>query len=102
MTATATPVRCTLADIADHLFVTVEARIESVVVTHKGIPGEWATLTLTDSGARVDARVYSATWRDFAHLCTVGARIEVTGVSAQDTDGLFMAAHTIHPIGDPR
>ena len=102
MTATETPVRCALADIADHRFVTVDARITAVDLWHQDTIRPWATITLTGDGELVDVQVYPLTFAIACEYLRVGDRVTVSGEVGNDADGLFMSAHTIHPIGCAR
>lgn len=102
MTTTANPTRCTIADLADHRFVTVTARICAVDLKHVGTSRPWAVMTLTAGGDLVDVNVYPVTFALTAEHLNVGDQVTVSAEVAQDADGLFLAAHTIHPIGDLR
>jgi hypothetical protein len=99
VTTTAHPVHCTLADIADHRFVTVDARITAITVKHQDTRYPWATITLTASGDLVDVNVYPTTYALCSEHLQVGNRVTVSAEVAHDADGLFMAAHTIHSDG---
>ena len=97
MTAVAAPVRCTLADLPNHRFVTVSARILAVEVRHEGTSRPWAVVTLTDGGELADVHVRPIEYALTAAHLKVGDRVTVSGETAQDADGWFMRAHTIHP-----
>lgn len=96
MTTTANPTRCSLAQIADHLFVTVDARIAAIGLKHQDTRYPWAELTLTDGEMLVDVRVYSRTYALCSEHLQVGNRVVVSAEVAQDAEGVFMAAHTVH------
>jgi hypothetical protein len=100
MTATATPVRTTLAGIADHRFVSVDARICAIDLKHEDTHRPWAVIALVDGAVMVDVNVYPVTYALTSQHLRVGSVVTVSGEVATDADGLFMAAHTIHPAGE--
>jgi DNA polymerase III alpha subunit len=102
VTTTATPTRCTLADIANHQHVIVEARITAVDLKHEGTSRPWAVVTLTADGHLAELRVYPTTYALTSEHLVVGNRVVVSAETATDADGTFMAAHTIGPAGDMR
>lgn len=105
---TSAPVRCSLADIADHQFVTVDAWVGDIDLKHLDTSRPWATVTLMDAATTADARVlvdvnvYSTTFALCSEHLRIGNRITVSAEVALDADGLFMSAHTIHPTGVTR
>jgi DNA polymerase III alpha subunit len=102
VTTTANPACCTLADLADHRFVTVTARILAVEPKHQDTSRPWAVVTLTSDGELAEVHVRPLEYADTSEHLRVGNRVVVSGETAQDADGWFMRAHTIHPIGDLR
>lgn len=101
MTATANPTRCPLDRVADYTLVTVEARIAAVDLRHPDTSRPWAVATLTDGTALLDLNVYPATYALTSENLTVGDLVTVSGEVGQDADGVFLAAHTIHPAEVP-
>ena len=97
MTTTANPVRCTLADIPNHRFVSVDARVLAVDPRHQDTTRPWAVVSLTADGNLVELRVYPVTYALTSEHLEVGNLLTVTAEVAEDADGWFMAAHTIHP-----
>jgi hypothetical protein len=88
-----------LAELADHPFVTVTARITAVDLTHEGTTAEWATLTLTDdNGLEATARAYSVTWKLIAGRVRPGVTVTLSGETATDMYGTFFAVHTLHEV----
>lgn len=93
--ATATPVRCSLAEIADHQFVTVTARIAAVDFMLGDSRRPWAVIALVDGAVLVDVQVYPTTYALCSQHLRVGVRVTVSAEVGQDYDGVYLAAHDI-------
>lgn len=95
MTTTALPTRCHLRDVADHRFVTVEARILAVEIKHADTRFPWAVVTLVEDGDLLEVRAYPTTFALASEHLQVGNRVVVSAEVATDADGTFAAAHTV-------
>lgn len=88
------PTRCTLADLEQHRFVSVEATILNVRIADNP-----CTVILTDSTRReVRLRVYPTTFALASECLFDGHEVIVSAYTGEDADGVFLVAHTVHSV----